>query len=121
MEEYIKFKEKLIKFHIIFSIIILSLFFALNLKNEANGYILGALISLTNFFLLSKTNEKLLFLKDKFHSYSQKWFFLRYFLFALAIIIAMKKQYFSLAGTVIGLLSMQLAIFSSLILGKLRD
>ncbi len=121
MEEYIKFKEKLFKYHIIFSIIILSLFYALNLRYEANGYILGAIVSLVNFFLLAKTNEKIVLLKDKFNSYSQKWFILRYLLFFLALIAAYKKDYFSLSGTIIGLLSMQISIFSSLILGKLRS
>ncbi len=121
MENYIKFKTTLLKYHIVFSIIVLSLFYSLNLIKEANGFILGAFISLVNFFLLARTNEKILVLKDKFESYSKRWFFLRYLLFALALIISFKKSYISLSGTIIGLFSIQLAIFCSLILGKLRD
>ncbi len=120
MENYIKFKTTLFKYHIIFCIIIISLFYTLNMPKEANGFILGAFVSIVNFFLLAKTNEKILILKEKFNSYSTRWFFLRYLLFALALIAAYKKSYFAVAGTVIGLFSFQLAVFSSLILGKLR-
>ncbi len=121
METYIKFKGKLVKYHIIFSIIVLSLFYTLNLIKEANGFILGAIVSLANFFLLAKTNEKIIFLKDRFFSYSQRWFFLRYLLFAFAIIASFKKSYIGLGGTILGLLSMQFSIFCSLLLGKLED
>ena len=122
MESYNKFKMKIIKNHIVFSIIVLSLFYALKLTNEANGYILGAIVSMANFIILGKINEKLLTLgEDKFQSYSKKWFFFRYLLFALALIGSFKKDYFSLSGTVIGLISLQISIFFSMILGKLRE
>ena len=121
MEEYLKFKTALFKYHIIFSIIILSFFYSLNLITEANGYILGAFVSGINFLLLSKTNEKIALLKDRFEPYSRKWFFLRYILYAIALIASVKKNYFSMGGAVLGLLSMQMVIFSSLILGRLRD
>jgi len=121
METYTKFKTTLLKYHIYFSIIVLSLFYTLNLFKEANGYILGAAVSIINFLLIAKTNENIFHLKDKFISYSRKWFFLRYILFALAIIASLKKTYFSLGGTLIGLLSMQLVLFSSLIFGRLNE
>ena len=121
MDEYIKFKTLLFKYHFIFSVIILSFFYSLSFNTAANGYILGAFVSVINFYLLSKTNERITFFKDRFNSYSIKWFFLRYLLYALALIASLKKEYFSLGGAVIGLISMQMVIFSLLILGRLKE
>ncbi len=121
MENYERFKNQIIKYHLFFSIIIISLFYSLNLPKYVNAYILGAFVSIISFILMAKTNEKIFFLRKNFTSYQRKWFILRYILIALVLVASLKKNYFNFAGAVIGIFSIQLTIFSSLILGKLRN
>ena len=115
MKEYTVIRDEILKSHLIFSFIVLSFFYLLGRINYANGFILGAAVSSINFIIMSKNNLKILTLKEKFIQYSTRWMILRFVLFVLALIISLKYPKISFGGTVLGLISIQMVIFLSLI------
>ncbi|GEM_PF-6915611 len=117
MKEYFDYRNKILKEYFIISTIFLSLFFLLGEKSVAFGFALGAAVSGINFYLISLNNLKLLSCSKSFsQKYLIKWFFLRYLMFFIAGIVALKSPDISFSGVAIGFFSIQMAIFYSKII-----
>ncbi len=119
MTTYFLFRDKIIKEYLILSTIFLALFFAFGEKSYAYGFILGAVISGINFYLISLNNIKLLNLsktKSKLQYFILKWLFLRYILYFLALFVAIKNPLFSFGGTLIGFFAIQITLLVSTII-----
>ncbi len=115
MTEYFVFRNKILKEYLILSTIFIVFFIAVGKPMLAYGFILGAVVSGVNFYIMSLTNLKLLEkggLKQK-QLQIVKWFFLRYVLYGIALIVAIKKPFFDFGSAVLGLFSIQLTLLIS--------
>jgi hypothetical protein len=115
MTEYFSFRNRILKEYLILSTIFVVFFVAVGRTSSAYGFILGAVVSGINFYLISLTNLKLLQVNKvnvrRFHFL--KWFFLRYFLYALALTVAFEKPFLDFGSAVLGLFSIQLTLLIS--------
>ena len=89
------------------------LFMVMGYKPVGKGLILGAIFSVINFFLMSKTIRlKLGKSKRKTFSISMGSIILRYLLLAIPLIAALKFEQFNLVSVILGIFMIQFVILS---------
>lgn len=105
-----------IKRTIIFSLIIIGLMLIglREPKPYVLGFVFGTSISILGFKLLEKAIEKAVTMESsKAYNYSVSHYFIRYFIYAIVLIIAAKADYLSFLLTVLGLFMIKIVIIIS--------
>jgi len=113
MTDYFIFRNSILKYCLILSTIFITLFFVLGENRLAYGFILGAIISTINFYLMSLSNLKLITIQQSSRAilnFISKNLLFRYILIFLTLIIALKYPLISFSGTLIGLFVVQMSI-----------
>ena len=99
---------------LLLGLIIIAFFASQNPKAWSLGYIFGGLIGILNFLHLGKTIEKAVTMNPgKAHGYTSSRYMLRYITTGVVIVVSLKADYLNGLATIIGLLLVKFAIFST--------
>ncbi len=113
MTEYFIFRNNIIKSGLILSTIFITLFFVTGENRLAYGFIFGAIVSIINFYIMSLSNMKVLNLsnnKKNILNFVSKNLVLRYLLYFLTLLIALKHSLLSFSGTIFGIFIIPLTV-----------
>lgn len=87
------------------------IFHVVGLTNIGKGFLLGTLFSIINFILMGQTIPlQLMKSKRKTFAISLSSIFLRYFILAIPLFVAIRSDRFNLYATIIGIFSIQIMI-----------
>lgn len=123
MGSTLKTQVKIVKAMLIFNIIIAGLsYFIFNpWVPFITGLFFGTIISILNFRLLSITLEKAVYmLPEQAQKYTTSRYFIRYLLYGAVIFISLKAEYINVLGTILGLISLKLAILKAELFNDLQ-
>jgi hypothetical protein len=86
------------------------------------GYIFGTSISILTFKLMEKSAEKAVTMKpSRAYGYSVRQYFIRYFIYAIVLIIGALADYLSFLTVATGLLMVKMVITSFAIIDYFKD
>ncbi|HSH35886.1 ATP synthase subunit I [Schnuerera sp.] len=108
---------------IVYSLIVIGIMF-IGIKDSKPyvlGYIFGTTISILGFKLIEKTSKRAVTMKpSKAYNYSILHYFIRYFIYAIVLIVAAIADYLNFFTTAFGLFMIKIAIVTSAIYSNKR-
>jgi len=113
------FREKICGAALILGILVYIFAFMIGNIAVSKGFLLGTCFSVINFILLSIFSPfSLVESRRKATFVSFGSIFIRYFILAIPIIIAIKSEQFELVATIVGIFSIQIVLFSYYVILK---
>lgn len=108
---------KMIKYTVVFALLLIGLYFLLGLPSPVEttiGVIFGVIVSVVNFSFLANTLQSAVAMSPRqAESYTVRRYFIRYIIYGVTIFLAIQVDLIGIIGTVLGLSLMKVVIYTT--------